>query len=144
MATKERLNLVAPCGIDCGICELHTCGHDHELFIKLTSKGMPKEKLPCDGCRSVAGNCPVIGGVCETYKCISEKNVKFCYDCDEFPCEKLHPAANGAGVLPHNIKVFSLCTIKRIGLDAFVEKSPEIKKRYYAGKMAVGRGPQLN
>ena len=143
MTSKERLNLVAICGIDCGICELYTCGHDHALFNKLVSMDMPKEKLPCDGCRSVEGACPVIAEICETYKCAIEKNVKFCFDCREFPCEKLHPAANRAEVLPHNMKIFNLCTIKRVGLDAFVEKSAEIKERYYAGRMAIGKGPQL-
>lgn len=135
--------MVAPCGIDCGICELYTCGHDHELFNRLVAMEMPREKLPCDGCRSVIGKCPVIGEVCETYKCTLEKKVEFCFDCGEFPCEKLHPAANRSEILPHNMKVFSLCTIKRIGLAAFVEKSAEIKRRYYAGKMAIGKGPQL-
>jgi Protein of unknown function (DUF3795) len=143
MATKERLHLVAPCGIDCGTCELHICGYNHELFNKLAERGIPKENLPCDGCRSAEGNCPVIGEVCETYKCASGKKVNFCYECDDFPCEKLHPAANRADVLPHNMKVFNLCTIKRVGLDAFVEESAQIKRRYYSGKMAIGKGPQL-
>jgi hypothetical protein len=142
MASKKRLNLVAPCGIDCGICELYTCGHDHELFNKLIEMDMPKEKLPCDGCRSVEGACPVIGEICETYKCALEKKVEFCYDCNEFPCERLQPAADRAVILPHNMKIFNLCTIKHMGLDAFVKKSPEIKKRYYTGKMAIGKGPQ--
>ncbi len=143
MSPRKRLNLVAACGIDCGICELYTCGHNHELFNRLVERGISKESLPCDGCRSVEGKCPVIGGVCETYRCTKEKKVDFCSDCEDFPCEKLQPAANRADILPHNMKVFNLCTIKRIGLEAFTEKSLEIKKRYYVGKMVVGKGPQL-
>ena len=143
MATKERLDLVALCGIDCGICELNMCGHDHDLFNKLVERGLPREKMPCDGCRAVKGNCPVIEGTCETYKCAMEKNLEFCHECGEFPCERLQPSASRADVLPHNMKVFNLCTIKRKGLDAFVEKSSDIKKRYYLGRMAIGKGPQL-
>ncbi len=144
MTSMERIKLVAPCGIDCGICELYACRDNHELFNRLVERGMPKDKLPCDGCRPMYGECPVIGGTCETYKCFSERNIESCSDCPEFPCLKLHPAANRAEVLPHNMKVFNLCTIKRIGLEAFIEKSSEIKKRYYAGRMAIGKGPQLN
>ncbi len=143
MTTKNRLDLVAPCGIDCGTCELYTCGHDHDLFNRLVAMNMPKEKLPCDGCRSIEGACPVIGSACETYKCAREKNVGFCFDCREFPCEKLQPAADRAEVLPHNLKVFNLCTIKQTGVEAFIAKSPEIKKKYYVGRMAIGKGPQL-
>jgi hypothetical protein len=55
----------------------------------------------------------------------------------------LHPCADRAGILPHYCKVFNLCTIKNIGLEGFIGKSPEIKKRYYTGKMEIGKGPQL-
>jgi hypothetical protein len=41
------------------------------------------------------------------------------------------------------MKIYNLCTIKRDGVEAFVEKSSEIKKRYYAGIMEIGKGPQL-
>lgn len=143
MSTVERLKLVAPCGIDCGICELHVCRDDSRLFDSLIEKGIPSDKIPCEGCRSVKGNSPVIGATCETYLCVLEKKKEFCYQCDEFPCDKLHPAVDRADVLPHNMKVFNLCTIKKIGIDAFTETSRHIKKRYYTGKMEIGGGPQL-
>jgi hypothetical protein len=141
--TKERLGLVTSCGIDCGTCELYMCKDNSKLQNILVGKGVPKEKLPCPGCRAIKGACPVIGSICETYLCASAQNVEYCFDCKDFPCTKLHPAAHRAEILPHNLKVFNLCTIKRIGLAAFVEKSAELRKRYYTGKMDVGKGPQL-
>jgi hypothetical protein len=81
-------------------------------------------------------------GICETYSCAAAKNLDSCSECDQFPCVKLQPAANMADALPHNLKVFNLCTIKARGKEAFVEQSSEIKKRYYSGKMQIGRGPQ--
>ena len=143
MMSAERLSLVAPCGIDCGICELYTCRADARLFSALMLRGIPMDKIPCDGCRSIEGNCPVIKEECETYKCVAEKKVEFCSGCSEFPCVKLHPSSKRADVLPHNMKVYNLCTIKREGVEAFVEKSSEIKKRYYTGIMEIGKGPQL-
>lgn len=140
---KERLALVAPCGIDCGICELYVCRDNSQLKNILVAKGIPEEKLPCPGCKAIKGTCPVIGSTCETYLCASAQNVEYCFACKDFPCTKLHPAAHRAEILPHNLKVFNLCTIKRIGLAAFVEKSAEFKKRYYQGKMDIGQGPQL-
>jgi hypothetical protein len=143
MFTKERLYMAAPCGIDCGICELYVCKDDINLYNKLIERGMPKDKLPCAGCRSIEGKCPVIGDICETYTCVIEHKVEFCYECNEFPCVKLHPAVNRAEILPHNMKVYNLCTIKQSGLEKFIEKSAEIKKRYYIGKMEIGKGPQI-
>lgn len=143
MSTEDGEDLVAPCGIDCGICELNMCKDKPLLLNFLAAKGVPKEKLPCDGCRSVKGACPVIGEVCETYACAITKNVGFCFECEEFPCSRLHPAANRADVLPHNMKLFNLCTIKRDGVKGFIDKSKEIKHMYYKGKMEIGKGPKL-
>jgi hypothetical protein len=55
----------------------------------------------------------------------------------------LHPSADRANVLPHNLKMFNLCTIKNKGIDAFIASYPESKRRYYQGKMEVGKGPKL-
>ncbi len=40
MTTVERRNLVAPCGIDCGLCELHMCQGNPQLMAYLVSKGV--------------------------------------------------------------------------------------------------------
>jgi hypothetical protein len=142
MKAEERNNLVAPCGIDCGVCELYMCRDNPALYKMLTEKGISKEKIPCNGCRAVEGNCPVIHSQCETFSCTTDKNVAFCYECENFPCLKLHPSADRANILPHNLKVFNLCTIKNKGIENFIGTSGEIKRKYYKGIMEVGRGPQ--
>jgi hypothetical protein len=141
--SNEKTQLVAPCGIDCGSCELYLCKDNQQLFSFLVSIGIPKEKLPCVGCRPGNGNCPVIEDQCATYACGKEKNIEFCYECKGFPCDKFHPAADRADVLPHNLKVFNLGTIKRDGVESFIKQSMDIKQKYYKGKMEVGKGPKL-
>lgn len=143
MLTEERQKLAAPCGIDCGICELYICKDDPQLYNLMVEKGISKDKIPCKGCRPIEGNCPVIGTVCATYLCIKSKNLEFCYECNDFPCDKLMPCADRANILPHNFKVYNLCKIKNKGIESFIKLSPEIKKRYYKGIMEVGNGPQL-
>jgi hypothetical protein len=143
METVERMHMVAPCGIDCGICELYICKDNPQLYDYLLARGIPAGKLPCKGCRDVEGNCPVLGEQCLTYKCIKEHEVDFCYECGNFPCNKLHPAADRADILPHNLKVYNLCKIKHAGLESFISQSPGIKQHYYKGIMSVGEGPQL-
>ncbi len=142
MSTQERINLVAPCGIDCGICELYVCRDNPQLSAYFVSKGIPQEKIPCPGCRNIGGNCPVIDSQCATYACAAGKDVDFCFRCGDFPCARLHPSADRADLLPHNLKVFNLCTIRRDGVEGFIEASAEIKRRYFKGKMKIGSGPQ--
>ena len=143
MTDKKRLDMVAPCGIDCGICELVTCADNPQMMEALVAHGIPREKLPCAGCRNVRGDCPVLGVTCETYLCVKDKKVELCNQCMEFPCSKLSPASDRANVLPHNMKVFNLCTIRRLGVDRFVEHSTGLMQTYYRGKIEVGKGPRL-
>lgn len=142
MRESDEFILTAPCGIYCGECEAHKA-KDDPVSMERMKQVLKTEMLPCPGCRTVKGNCPAIAGTCETYACAVEHAVDFCFECGEFPCARLNPAADRAERLPHNIKVFSLCTIQNQGLAKLVEKYPEIKQRYFQGKMAIGRGPQL-
>ncbi len=142
MSNDERLSLVAACGIDCGNCSLYLCRDNAALTDHLVQRGIAREKLPCPGCRAAEGRCPVIGSPCETYECVHLKEVDFCSECGDFPCPKLCPASNRADVLPHNLKVFNLCTIERIGLEAFVKVSADFERLYFKGKMEIGKGPR--
>lgn len=143
MKVTEENILVAPCGIACGECACYKAKDNSDIMEYLVSKGIPREKLPCLGCREGKGNCPVIGVDCVTYKCVESKGVEFCYECDEFPCTKLCPASDRANILPHNLKAFNLCFIQKQGLQKWLEKAPEIQQRYYMGKMVIGQGPQI-
>lgn len=139
----ERLSMVAPCGIDCGICELHTLTKNDELYEQMVQRGISPDLLPCPGCRAIEGKCPVKPVACATWKCVKDNELEFCSACTDFPCNRLQPCADRADILPHNLKVFNLCLINQIGLKAFVEKSLEVKLKYYKGKIDVGNGPQL-
>jgi hypothetical protein len=140
---ENRTELIAPCGLDCGICELYLSRNDEQLMGALISKGIPKEVLPCDGCRAMEGRCPVIHGKCATFECANENRIWFCSECDDFPCMKLAPAADQAEVLPHNTKLYNLCVIQKIGVEGLTERSLEIKQSYYRGRMEIGEGPKL-
>ncbi len=135
--------LAAPCGIYCGECKVYRAKDDPVLKEALIAAGIPGEKVPCAGCRPGGGDCPVLTGECATYECVTGRGLDYCYECGDFPCPHLNPAADRANVLPHNIKVFNLCYIRHQGLAAWLEKAPEIQRKYFAGKMSVGSGPQL-
>ena len=144
MKMTESTTLIGPCGIYCGECEGYKCKDNTASLEFLVSKGIKREKLPCTGCRDSKGNCPAIGDTCETYTCVLKHKVDFCFECSDFPCTKLNPAADRADMLPHNIKVFNLCCIRQLGAEKFLERASDIKSRYYKGKMVIGKGPQID
>ncbi|PKM80777.1 MAG: hypothetical protein CVU89_12665 [Firmicutes bacterium HGW-Firmicutes-14] len=152
MTTTKENALVAPCGLSCGHCKLYLAKDDPALVEMLVSRGFNRQSIPCPGCRMLEGKVPCakdthdfpkVDGKCQTYACAAGHGIDFCFECREFPCVKLQPCADMASELPHNLKVFYLCYIERQGLTEFLKKYPEIAPRYYFGKMAIGRGPQL-
>jgi hypothetical protein len=143
MQQTDPYDLVAPCGTHCADCELFRARDDAKVKEYLIKRGIPAEKIPCAGCRAIAGHCPVIPAVCATYTCAVERGVRFCSECRDFPCPRLNPAADRAAVLPHNLKLFNLCYLQQHGLDAFVQASAGFRALYFQGKMAIGSGPQI-
>jgi hypothetical protein len=111
MKSEDILKRLAPCGLDCGKCAGYADGEISEHSLKLQqllgnferyaakfSRFLPvfenypqfREMLQhfcqasCAGCRNGSGanpNCGVIA-------CYRGKGVDFCFQCDEFPCDK--------------------------------------------------------
>ena len=74
-----RNKLIAPCGMDCGICS-HYLAYSH-YFPK--RKGVPQ----CIGCRQSNKVCAFMKRDCNLLK----KNIiDFCFECDTFPCDNLN------------------------------------------------------
>jgi hypothetical protein len=108
MGCKETVP--APCGIDCGRCNLFCAPDDEQAAASLVAwfknEGWLKEdegareimkRGPyCNGCR---GDRSVQwSGDCLIRKCcVDDRRLQFCSECDEFPCETLVSwARNGA------------------------------------------------
>lgn len=121
--------LTAPCGLFCGSCVLYKAQDDAQLRAETAKKlGWFEDDTQCKGCRpSDSQDCPVIrmGGTCEVYSCIQEKALHNCSECEDFPCDYLHPYADSANDVPHNTKVFNLCLIKKMGLEKWAEEKAE-------------------
>lgn len=63
--------LIAPCGINCGICKAYL-----------------RQINPCHGCNYVEQNRPKTRENCQIRLC-EKRTGKFCYNCTEFSCDKL-------------------------------------------------------
>ena len=138
----DYFQMTAPCGLDCFNCHFFLAHEDPEAMntVKKLSEdyNIPVKIMLCNGCRQHNGQIPLQKHVfgeahrCAAYECSQSKDLEFCSDCDEFPCDKLHPYADKAGDLPHNIKVFNLCLINKMGLEKWAEsKASEVRKTYF-------------
>ena len=140
---KDKRALTAPCGLDCFNCDIYEENITDELAESIHVKsGIPKQEIACTGCRQQNGkhyHFPPEG--CATFNSAKDKGVELCCDCNDFPCPFLAPLADGADQYPHNMKVYNLCRIKKIGLDRWIaEEAGHIRRSYFTSKFVVGRG----
>ena len=133
--------LTAPCGRDCFNCPIYLAKNAPALRRRVSRRlNIPEDKAMCNGCRDEGG---VMGFLsmtrpCKLYACAENKNVDFCCDCEDFPCDHLHPLADKADVFPHNTKVFNLCLIKKMGLETWAEtKAKDVFKAYFNGELTI-------
>jgi hypothetical protein len=134
--------MTAPCGLDCFNCRFFLAHEDPEARAEVEELSrqyeIPMEKWLCRGCRDHDGRIPLqlhlFGEAhrCAAYECSKEKGLVFCGECEDFPCDNLHPYADMAAELPHNIKVFNLCLINKMGLEKWAEsKAGEVRETYF-------------
>jgi hypothetical protein len=144
--------MTAPCGISCFECMAYKA-KSNETIKKSISKrlGLDYEKSYCEGCRNRQGigflseknnifpgeKCLLMNekGECFIYLCVENKHIHNCSECDDFPCDRLQPLADRADRIPHNLKIYNLSLIKKIGLEKwFKEKAGKIWSDYMTKK----------
>lgn len=136
--------MTSPCGLDCFNCPAQENNITEDIRQKLAqTTGKKPEEVACKGCRALKGrNLPTIK-FCPTYDCVEKRHLDFCYECEDFPCEKLHPCCSKADRLPHNLKIYNLCKIQKIGLEKWAQESKGIRQRYFGGDLIPGVGPTV-
>ena len=144
MEYNEILSFLAPCGLSCRKCFAYTKGdiafHSKKLqdllgnfdvyaerfsaFLPAFKDYPPFKKMltylaapDCIGCRQ--GTCKYAN--CGVVDCYKEKGVDFCFQCDEFPCDKTN-------FVPHLEKRWLQYNtrMKDIGVEAFYEETKDL------------------
>src|SRR5208283_231123 len=93
----DYLQMTSPCGLDCFNCTMSQTKDNPNLRIKIAKNlGIPEEKATCQGCRGENGTIAFLNMTepCSVYQCIKKKDIDFCYECSDFPCDYLHPYAD--------------------------------------------------
>jgi len=133
--------MTSPCGLDCFNCPAYLANEDMSLRASISERMyIPLEMASCNGCRNAQGTISFLGDSkpCEVFRCTSNKGIRYCYECADFPCDHLHPYADQASVRPHNTKLFNLCLIKKMGIDTWAkDKALNVKRTYFSGKLLV-------
>lgn len=138
----DYFQMTAPCGLDCFNCPFFLAKDHPEAAAQVkqwsTQYNIPLEVMACEGCRAHDGKIPLQQHIfgeshrCAAYECSKQKGHDFCGDCDDFPCNHLHPYADKADSLPHNTKVFNLCLIKKMGLGKWAQsKAADVRRTYF-------------
>ena len=104
--------LVAPCGMNCGICI---------SFFGYTVNGR-KRKNPCIGCRSRDKQCAFLKKQCNK---LLNKKVEYCFECMDFPCENLKKLDKRYRTKYGMSMIENLEYIQKSGINKFVENERE-------------------
>ena len=132
--TVDYEYMTAPCGLQCFECYLFLAQFDNEIAEAIAGvHNVSIDEIKCKGCRAEDGRCAHLTMECRVYKCIEKTDMKTCAECNDFPCEYLHPYSDQA-MKPHNTKVFNLCRIKNIGIEKWAKKEAgNILDKYFYG-----------
>jgi len=106
MNTKPltKYKLIAPCGMNCSICIAYL-----------------RENNKCPGCRGSDVGKPITRLKCKIKTC-NNLSSKFCYDCKDFPCDKLNHLDIRYQTKYNMSMIENLESIRKIGLRTFIAK----------------------
>jgi hypothetical protein len=100
---KMASEMIAYCGLSCITCPIYLATREknpkkqrreREQIVIAIKKYLGEEKrvediTDCDGCKAQGGRLYSGCQKCQIRKCASEKGLKNCAYCSEYPCEKL-------------------------------------------------------
>ena len=103
MSNGISRRLIAPCGMNCGVCKAHL-----------------RQQNPCHGCNDAEQNRPKSRAGCRLRIC-GKRAGKFCGDCTEFPCERLKRLDRRYRTRYGMSQIENLERIRKDGINQFVE-----------------------
>ena len=118
-----RKELIAPCGMDCGVCSGYLA-YSHNI---------PREKGKisyCIGCRPRNKKCAFLKRDCSLLR---ENKIDFCFECNAFPCDKLKLIDDRYRTKYGMSVVENLNYIKDNGIDKFLRNQKRKYKCFRCG-----------
>jgi hypothetical protein len=95
--------LIAPCGMNCGVCMAYLRVKNHCSGCRGSLEGKSKSVLACK-----IKNCDVL-------------NSDFCYTCNQFPCKRIKHIDKRYRTKYHMSMIENLQNIQKLGIDRFTK-----------------------
>lgn len=106
-------DLMAPCGLYCGVCGVYIATRDNnDKFKKVMGSlyGTPPEETACLGCMQTEPVKQLYGWcrLCTIRDCVRAKGFYSCHQCEDWPCEMItnFGLATGRKVMERSIPVW--------------------------------------
>lgn len=112
MSNQFDMKLIAPCGMNCGICI---------AFFGYTMSGK-RRKHACSSCWSRERLCAFIKKECEK---VASKQLHYCFECNDFPCEQLQQLDSRYRQRFGMSMIDNLKNIKENGMEKFLQEQEE-------------------
>jgi hypothetical protein len=127
---EVKKELLAPCGLYCGVCAIYIAHRDDNIKFKEKVVKVYKpftkvaEDIKCTGCQSDGYLFPYCKS-CPIRDCVNQKGFEGCHQCDEFPCKFIDkfPISVGKKVILRVIPAW-----RELGTEKWVG---EEEKRYH-------------
>ena len=113
---EERL--IAPCGMNCGIC-MRYLAYSNNL------KEQRGKVIHCSGCLPRNRQCAFIKKRCEL---LTKNKIRFCCSCPDFPCEKLRTLDRRYRTKYDMSMIENLKFIRDNGIDKFLRQQARTYK----------------
>jgi hypothetical protein len=106
MASPNSFSLIAPCGMNCGLCMAYL-----------------REKNKCPGCRGSDIGKAVTVLRCKIKTCLNFQsgNRRFCYECEDYPCNPLKHLDKRYRTKYHMSMIENLENIKNFGMEKLLK-----------------------
>lgn len=114
--------LIAPCGMNCGICSNYLAYKN-----KMKGKGLPN----CIGCRPRNKQCSFFKKTCKNDLKLLKGEIEFCFECSYYPCETLIKGDKSYRKRYGMSIVDNLNEIRDKGINDFIESQ---EKKYRCEK----------
>lgn len=131
-------NLMAPCGLYCGVCGVYIATRDNnQKFKKAMGNlyGTTPEETECQGCMQTDAKNKLYAycKLCTIRDCVKKKGFYSCHQCEEWPCEKIENfgLATGKRVMKHTIPIWKSNVAEHGDEKGSVEWARTVCQRYH-------------
>ena len=107
-----KRGMIAPCGMNCALCSSYLAWRED-----LKAEGINRSY--CEGCRPQDRKCAFLKKRCPK---LLKGQVKYCFECKEYPCERLKRLDKRYRTYYHMSMLANLDFIKKKGIRRFLKK----------------------